>query len=295
MSIPGVKLRTWSRDLALGTRFAVTGGRRGWIRTALTAVGIGLGVALLLLASSVPHMSFAREVRESQRSVDASGENPSPTKDSFLYATPATVYHGKAVTGLVVRPEGPDAPTPPGLPKLPPPGEMWVSPALGELLGSPSGALLRERLPYRITGTIGEPGLIGPAELRYVAGSDTLTTDTYDGRGRAYGWSVPEEPLNALLLLLVVIACVVLLLPVLVFIATAVRFGGEQRDRRLAALRLVGADTAMVRRIAAGESLASALLGLALGAVFFAAGRQLVGLVQVSSARSRRTRGGPDR
>ncbi|MGW6565469.1 FtsX-like permease family protein [Streptomyces sp. NPDC054975] len=276
-----MKLRTWSRDLALGARFAVTGGRRGWIRTALTAVGIGLGVALLLLASSVPHMSFAREVRESQRSVDASGENPSPTKDSFLYATPATVYHGASVTGLVLRPEGPDAPTPPGLAKIPGPGEMWVSPALGELLGTPAGALLKERLPYRITGTIEEPGLIGPAELRYVAGSDTLATDNYDGRGRSYGWSVPEEPLNAFLLLLVVIACVVLLLPVLVFIATAVRFGGEQRDRRLAALRLVGADVAMVRRIAAGESLASALLGLGLGAVFFAAGRRLVGLFQV--------------
>ena len=48
----------------------------------------------------------------------------------------------------------------------------------------------------------------------------------------------------------------VLLLPVAVFIATAVRFGGERRDRRLAALRLVGADSRMTRRIAAGEALA---------------------------------------
>ncbi|MFD3947117.1 FtsX-like permease family protein [Streptomyces sp. NPDC058579] len=276
-----MRLRTWFRDLALGARFAVTGGRRGWIRTALTAVGIGLGVAMLLVASAVPHMSFAREVRESQRSVDASGNNPNPTADSFLYATPSTVYRSDSVTGLVLRPEGTDAPTPPGLPRIPAPGEMWVSPALADLLDFPSGALLKERLPYKVAGTITEPGLIGPAELRYVAGSATLNPDTYDGRGRAYGWSVPEEPFNAFLLLLVVIACVVLLLPVLVFVATAVRFGGEQRDRRLAALRLVGADTAMVRRIAAGESLASSLLGLALGGVFFALGRQAVGLVTV--------------
>ncbi|MFF9016012.1 FtsX-like permease family protein [Streptomyces sp. NPDC014870] len=276
-----MRLRTWARDLALGARFAVTGGRRGWIRTTLTAVGIGLGVALLLVASAVPHMSFAREVRESQRSVDASQENRNPTADSFLYAKPETVFRGDVVTGLVMRPEGPDAPAPPGLRKIPAAGEMWVSPALGALLDSPSGELLHKRLPYKVAGTIGEAGLIGPGELRYVAGSATLTTDTYDGRGRAYGWSVPEEPLNAFLLLLVVIACVVLLLPVLVFVATAVRFGGEQRDRRLAALRLVGADTAMVRRIAAGESLASALLGLALGGVFFVLGRQAVGLVTV--------------
>ncbi|MFE7808671.1 ABC transporter permease [Streptomyces sp. NPDC057430] len=158
---------------------------------------------------------------------------------------------------------------------------MLVSPALRELLDSPEGALLRERLPYKAVGTIGDAGLIGPAELRYVAHVDFLTTDNYDGRGSRYGWSVPEEPFNAFLILLVLVASVVLLLPVLVFIATAVRFGGEQRDRRLAALRLVGADTATTRRIAAGESLAGALIGLAVGIGLFAVARQFAGTVTI--------------
>ena len=61
-------------------------------------------------------------------------------------------------------------------------------------------------------------------------------------------------------------------MPVAVFIATAVRFGGDRRDRRLAALRLVGADARTTRRIAAGEALFGALLGLAVGAGFFLAG-----------------------
>ena len=65
-------------------------------------------------------------------------------------------------------------------------------------------------------------------------------------------------------------------MPLGVFLATAVRFGGEQRDRRLAALRLVGADRAMARRIAAGETLVGALLGLVLGAAAFALARPLV-------------------
>lgn len=62
---------------------------------------------------------------------------------------------------------------------------------------------------------------------------------------------------------MVLVVFVVLLTPVAVFIAAAVRFGGERRDRRLAALRLVGSDRSMTRRIAAGEALAGALLGLA--------------------------------
>lgn len=270
-------LRTWARDLALGARFAVTGGRSGLLRTLLTATGVGFGVALLLLASSFPNMLFQREVRESVRAVDGSEQVTSPRPDSFLHLSRTTVYRDDVISGLLLRPEGDAPPAPPGAPAFPGTGEMLVSPALGELLDSPEGDLLRQRLPYKIVGTIGPAGLIGPAELRYVAHVDFLDAENLDGRGTRYGWSVPEEPMNAFLILLVVVACVVLLLPVLVFVATAVRFGGEQRDRRLAALRLIGADTAMTRRIAAGESLASALLGLLVGLGVFAVARQFAG------------------
>ncbi|MFE0641342.1 FtsX-like permease family protein [Streptomyces sp. NPDC058877] len=269
--------RSQARDLALGARFAVTGGRSGLFRTLLTATGVGFGVALLLLAASFPNMLFQREVRESARAVDGSHEVTSPRPDSFLHLGQTTVYREEVISGLLLRPEGGAPPVPPGATAFPPVGGMLVSPALGELLDSPEGALLKERLPYRVVGTIGEAGLIGPAELRYVAHVDFLDQENYDGRGVRYGWSVPEEPMNAFLVLLVVVACVVLLLPVLVFIATAVRFGGEQRDRRLAALRLIGADGATTRRIAAGESLAGALLGLLVGTGLFAAARQFAG------------------
>ncbi|OKJ59675.1 hypothetical protein AMK27_19465 [Streptomyces sp. CB02009] len=270
-------LPTWPRDLALGARFAVTGGRSGLLRTLLTATGVGFGVALLLLASSLPNMLFQREVRESVRAVDASAQVTAPRADSFLHLGRTTVYRDDVISGLLLTPEGDSPAVPPGAAAFPERGEMLVSPALRDLLDSPDGALLKERLPYKVGGTIGPDGLIGPADLRYVAHVGFLTTDNFDGRGVRYGWSVPEEPMNAFLILLVVVACVVLLLPVLVFIATAVRFGGEQRDRRLAALRLVGADTAMTRRIAAGESLAGALLGLVVGLGLFAAARQFAG------------------
>ncbi|MFH9722512.1 FtsX-like permease family protein [Streptomyces sp. NPDC017254] len=270
-------LRTWARDLALGARFAVTGGRTGRLRTLLTATGVGLGVTLLLLAAALPNMLFQREVRESLRAVDASETITSPRPDSFLHLGRATEYRGDVVSGLLVRPEGDRPPVPPGAKAFPARGKMFVSPALRDLLDSPDGALLKERLPYKVAGTIGEAGLIGPAELRYVAHVGFLTTDNFDGRGVRYGWSVPEEPMNAFLILLVLVASVVLLVPVLVFIATAVRFGGEQRDRRLAALRLVGADTATTRRIAAGESLAGALLGLVVGLGLFAVAREFAG------------------
>jgi hypothetical protein len=69
---------------------------------------------------------------------------------------------------------------------------------------------------------------------------------------------------------------VVLLLPVGLFVAAAIRFGGEARDRRLAGVRLLGADARMARRIGAGEALGSSLLGLLVGGAIFLIGRSFV-------------------
>ncbi|MFF8288077.1 FtsX-like permease family protein [Streptomyces sp. NPDC016309] len=270
------------RDLLLGARFAVTGGRPGWARTLLTALGVGAGVALLLVAASVPNVLEGRDLRHQGRDLTA-GESGAPRSDrSFLYAATSTLFHDRPVRGVLLRPDGKHPPAPPGVRALPGPGAMVVSPALGRLLASPEGALLRERLPYGITGRIGDAGLVGPAELVYYAHGAALTEGSADGRAAAFGHNVgAERPSSAFLLLLIVVACVVLLLPVLAFVATAARFGGERRDRRLAALRLVGADIAMTRRIAAGEALAGALLGLLAGAGLFAAARHVAGRVTV--------------
>lgn len=56
-------MRQWTRDLAMGVRFAFAGGREGWIRAVLTAVGVGLGVALLLLTTALPNALAVRHDR----------------------------------------------------------------------------------------------------------------------------------------------------------------------------------------------------------------------------------------
>jgi hypothetical protein len=271
-------LRTWARDLTLGARFAAGGGREGWTRTILTAVGVGLGVTLLLLAAAVPAMMNTRDHKRVARDTTSTGYLAKPTRGTLLLADAGTEYHGQDISGILIHPEGPDAQRPPGVAKTPGDGQMVVSPALKKLLASTP--LLRERIPYTITGTIGQIGLMGPAELYYYAGSDKLVPQDADyehgnaDRVAGFGHASNSQVMGPTLDLLLVIVLVVLLLPVAVFIGTAVRLGGERRDRRLAALRLVGADIRMTRRIAAGEALLGALLGLVLGAVFFLLGRQ---------------------
>ncbi|SED68783.1 FtsX-like permease family protein [Streptomyces sp. 2231.1] len=281
-----MNVRQWGRDLGMGIRFAFTGGREGWVRMLLTAVGVGLGVALLLLTTSLPNVLTARHrVEEARQDYTFSATPPKKADDTVLLAATDTTWHSRDIRGRLLEPEGSRPPLPPGVSRVPAKGEMVVSPALKELLSSDGAKLLRERIPYRIIGTIGDSGLIGSRELAYYAGAEGLVPQSGGVRVErltAFGDPHPTvEKADPVLILMMLVVFVVLLMPVAVFIAAAVRFGGERRDRRLAALRLVGSDSRMTRRIAAGEALAGALLGLVVGCGFFLAGRQAAGSVEV--------------
>ncbi|MFF0723290.1 ABC transporter permease [Streptomyces sp. NPDC004134] len=278
---PRGTLRVWADDLRMGLAFALRGGREGWMRTVLTAIGVGLGVALLLLTTAIPGALAARDQRENDR-VEVLASDAEYTGDTVLVGTADTEYHDTAIRGRLLRPEGPGAPLPPGVAEFPEPGEMVVSPALADLLDDPGAGLLRERLDYGIAGTVSDAGLIDPGDLTYYAGSDDIAApDVNVSRVVDFGEKSEDQVMEPVLLLLAMIVFVALLMPVAVFLIAAVRFGGDRRDRRLAALRLVGADGRAVRRIAAGEALAGALLGLAVGTLLFLAGRELAGGVTV--------------
>ncbi|GAA5187870.1 ABC transporter permease [Rugosimonospora acidiphila] len=274
-------LRGWLSDLALGARLTLSGGREGWTRTVLAALGVGLGVALLLAAASLPAIERAHHERSAARDyVYVGGPQLSRGDDTMLISQWDTTFRDQSITGWLVQPEGPKAPVPPGLSADPAPDQLVVSPALARLLGSPSGALLRTRLNHPIVDTIARAGLSGPNELAFYLGSAQLERALGDGSGVSridhFGAQDTAEGLDPVLMLLVVIILVVLLMPVAVFIGSATRFGGEQRDRRLAALRLVGADRRMAARVAAGESLVSAGVGVVLGVLFLLLGRQFI-------------------
>lgn len=283
MSPPARRSLGGLRALAFGARLALFGGRNSAIRTSLTAVGVGLGVAMLLFAASVPTARHHRDQRIHHRiDVNLSDRAITRSDHTVLIKDIDTVFRGEKIRGRLVQPEGPAAPLPPGVQRYPRPGEMVVSPALHKLLSAPGNGLLRERLAHPIAGEIGEAGLLDPGEPAFYLVANRMATDAGQTRrldhfGKAYA----KKPLPPELVLLCIAGIVVLLLPVGAFIAAAVRFGGERRDRRLAALRLVGANRGTTATIAAGEVALSTLAGIALGAILFITGRQFAGTVQI--------------
>lgn len=264
-------MRRWLSDLAIGVRLAVGGGRGSAARLVLSAVGIAVAVFVLLVGASLGAMSGNPHARQSASSPSHSRADVAPT----IYAQFGDTYHNERLEIFYVHGTGPDSPRPAALPELPKPGEMYASAALADLLRSREGALLRPRLSERIVGTLDQDMVVTPGDLVAWVGADEALAEA-ETAAPVYGFGVdqPERELDGEMLVLALIGAVVLLLPVFVFVSSASRVAGAERDRRLSALRLVGAGTRQVRRIAAAESLVSAVAGMALGAVLFLAGRQ---------------------
>lgn len=278
-------IRRWAIDLVLGMRLALGGGgaRTALVRLTLTAVGVGLGVAVLLTAASVPNLLGARDDRANARAVvtaEAAG-----SVDAIHVVTRNDEFRGRGLQGRLVQRTGPHPPVPPGVDRLPEPGEMVVSPALADLLRSPEGELLRPRFAERVVGTIGDAGLTGPNELFFYVGSDTVARQPDAELVSRFGYETSRRTLSSLELLLVVVGATTCLVPVFVFVVTSTRLAAAARDRRLAALRLVGADRGQVHRIAAGEALLGSFAGLLAGLALFQLIRVLVPEITVSAFR----------
>jgi FtsX-like permease family protein len=260
--------RGWVSDLALGVRLAVGGGRTSLARFVLSAVGIAVAVAVLLVAASVGTMVDGYQNRAAANTI---GENkPVAGVDPLYLEWGANRYRGENIDAKYVYASGPHHPVPQGMKRVPGPGELVVSPGLADLLASPEGELLRPRFPGKIIGVLDTSVIPEPGELDAWVGADAGLTDNPHAMAvYAFDPHGAEYVLGPELLVLILIGAVVLLMPVFIFVASASRIAGAERDRRLSALRLVGSGSRQVRRIAAAESLVSSLVGLVLGAAAF--------------------------
>ncbi len=82
----------------------------------------------------------------------------------------ADEFQGKTIGRVDVAVTGPHSPVPPGMPRLPGPGEYYASPAMTKLLQQSPAAELGDRYPGKEVGTIGAAALPSPTSLIIVVG-----------------------------------------------------------------------------------------------------------------------------
>ena len=262
----------------LGLRLAVAGGRESLLRLAVTAFGVAVGVVLLLLCLTGQSAEQGRAERSGWQSADP--DTPATAPDPALFLTVTDYHDGTAMIRGYVAALGPRPPVPPGLERLPGPGEVAVSPAMRRLLVSTPDDELDDRYPGRVIATIGDEGLAHPDQLVALIGRtpDQLGEVTSRSLHRVRGFgSLPSgyafyQGIRVLLLL----GAVLLLLPVIIFIVMATRVAAAHREQRLAAIRLVGATRLQAAVVAAVETGLGAVAGTVLGWAGYEAGRRIL-------------------
>jgi hypothetical protein len=262
----------------LGLRLAVAGGRESLLRLALTAIGVGVGVLLLLLSLTGESAAQGRSERSGWRSADS--QTPAAAPDAALFLSVTDYHDGTAMTRAYVAALGPRPPVPPGLERLPAPGEVAVSPAMRRLLESTPDDQLDDRYPGHVAATISDEGLAHPDELVALIGRTPGQLDDVRSRSlqvvRGFGEPSDGYAYYLALRVLVLIGAALLIVPVVVFIVMATRVAAAHREQRLAAIRLVGATRLQAAVVAAVETGLAAVVGSALGWVGYEVGRRVL-------------------
>lgn len=264
--------------IRFGLRLTLAGGREAAVRLIVIAVAVALGAGLLLATFAEVNGVRAQNDRYGWLN-SANSPTAAEGADPLWWQLRVDGFSGRTIGRVDLAATGPASPVPPGLPRLPGPGEYFASPELAELIAATPADQLAARFPGRLAGTIGDAALPAPNSLIAVAGHradelarrpgvvrvGTLATTTPDGCAQGCYSGIPASGLQ---LILGVVAAA-LIFPLLILTGTATRLAAARREQRFAAMRLAGATPRQVAVVSAVESTVSAVAGTALGIVLF--------------------------
>ena len=250
----------------LVARLALTAIRRSPLPALVGALVVALGVVVLFAGLTLHPTAQDRGVAGKAM---IAGEFADDGEPGLLEASDRGFYRGRPISASLVFDTSGGAVLPPGLDRVPAPGEVVLSPAMRELWSDPT-TTLAQRYPGRDVGTVQREGLIGPQDLVVWVGveqdrmPETRVVTGFGGAGVADIADVPSE-----LRLAVPLLVIGFLLPLVALFLTVATTGTAARERRLAALRLLGLSARHCRLIAALESALVIVPGVVLGCLVF--------------------------
>ena len=271
-------------DMRLAFRSALRPGTAR-VSTAVRILGVAFATLILLLASSAEGALERRGDRITWRTEVAFdlSENVTPENAWVQILWLNDYYLGQQIHHVRIAQHSPEAQVPPGLPRIPGPGEVFVSPALAKLIDTDPEVLGR-RYGDVIAGIISNDGLSDPGELVAITGHAPGEIGDHGIFYRELPAGFRESGMTLFMRIVLIIGVVVLLFPIAMFIGSAARLNAQENDARLAAYRLAGADPQRVRWIVAWESLLSAVPGAIIGLALFFLTRPLAAQVEVNGS-----------
>jgi ABC-type antimicrobial peptide transport system permease subunit len=274
----------------LGLRLTLRSGREALVRLIVTATAVAIGVTVLLavLADFNAFRSANdRPCWECTQGPQVTAASARPTAGAELWNYGNDIYAGQTIERLQVAALGPGAPVPPGIRRLPRPGQFYASPALAALLRTVPADELGDRFPGRLAGTISSQALSGPDDLVVMIGRTPaqLTATAQTIQVTKIARFTDENIWTPFFRNAFIAGALAFLFPILVLIGTATRLAAARLEERYAALRLVGSTTGQISVIAAVDAVVSALLGVVAGIAVFTLVRPLLADTAVTSIR----------
>lgn len=236
------------------------GDARSRMSALFTAIGVAVGVTLVLWLAAVPGALHARADRGSWN--EHNWVNPGQTGVIRVAETRDNAGPNR-IERYDVAALAPNVPLAPGIPKVPGPCEVILSPALAKLAASLPADQLADRFKGKVVAQFGDEALRFPDQLVAMVGH---TPEELHGGTDWVGLGATQSGhIDELLVILSQIGLVVLIAPCLVLVASAARLTAARRERRLAALRLAGATPQQVVSMTAAETAIASIVGAALG------------------------------
>lgn len=273
----------------LAWRLLLGSGGRGALTTALSAFAVAIATGLLLLTLGVALGFNQRGERESWLIPAEAESNP-----AAVMAVATDYVRGTAVVTVDLAALGNDAPVPPGLNHFPQPGEVWLSPALADLVATlPPDQLANRYVDATPAGIIGDAALVYPDQLMVITGrASSWFEQPLAGENWTSPWFAPPTTISNFegtrpwwlsnYQALSAFAVALLVVPLIVLGTAAGRLATTYRDRRLAAMRLVGATPGQVRAITLFETMLVGIAGALIGTGAYVISLPLAARVEAS-------------
>jgi hypothetical protein len=267
--------------IRFGLRLTIAGGREAAARLVMISAAVAVGVALLLATlagiNAVNHQNDRwtwLNTGYTEATKAQSGVSP------LWWNLRGDYFDGETVGRIDVAATGPDSPVPPGIPRLPGPGEYYASPELAKLLDKTPASQLGDRFghPGQRIGVLPDSLLPAPDALLVVVGQHPETMEAMAGATRVTSIldKLPADCTRCIvgiradgLDLVLSVVALAFLFPVLMFIGTATRLSAARREQRFAAMRLIGATPRQISVISTVESTVAAAIGTVIGFALF--------------------------
>lgn len=253
-------------------------GKQSTGRLILTSSAVALGVLMILVFAAGVNALGARSIHSNWYSSlydeNTSGkaiDGVDPVEVATSTYGNLNKWHNNQITTISMFATGENSPQIAGM-SIPNEGEYYVSAGLDKIIKDNPDANIGSRFGDKQIGIIPSDLSDSPDSLEVVRGMSQQEANSemvYTYKVYKFNDSKTLPNYGIFIFMILIFGATILLFPIVMLVAIATQLGSAQREKRYAAIRLVGATRSQITRIMALESLVATMAGIILGSVAY--------------------------